>query len=226
MVVLNSNSSFGDWSSKWKKQKFVGLSKGYITSLDSLVTHLNQYIGDMSVSDIKPADVSEVIGELAYNNPNTEKPASKQFLRTLRFVAIEIFEFIGENTNCDRNSAVKTKIPKNAPKKQRRALTETEIKWIIDMLHRSRVPALIMTFCGLRAGEMIPPERFEKENGENHSASIQTYFRNLALQLRCGHIDRSKAVRTLQCQYNSVYLHPSKRGKDRNFHYGIQQIHR
>lgn len=55
-----------------------------------------------------------------------------------------------------KNPARKIRIPKNAPQNKRRALTKQEIQWVIHTEHRCRLAALIMTFCGLRAGELIP----------------------------------------------------------------------
>lgn len=40
-------------------------------------------------------------------------------------------------------------------KKERRALTEIEIKRIIEFKHRCQLPAMIMLFSGLRRGELI-----------------------------------------------------------------------
>ena len=70
-----------------------------------------------------------------------------------------VLHFTPENTDgYTKNPARKTKLPTTAPKETRRALTAKEIEWVINTEHRGRLPAIIMTFCGLRAGELIPLE--------------------------------------------------------------------
>ncbi len=159
MTILDENSSFDLWAKRWVKYKCIGLSRDYKIAIQSQVTYLTYYLGDMAITDIRPYDVDYVIGEIADCNPYTKKPSSKKTLRDIRNTARNIFDYVVENTdNYTKNPAHKTKLPTNAPKETRRALTAKEIEWVIKTEHRGRIAAIIMTFCGLRAGEMIPLE--------------------------------------------------------------------
>lgn len=156
LKIYNEQTSFKAWAEKWLNHKTIGISMGYKTAVTCQVKHLISFFGDTPINVIKPMYLDELIENLAINNPNTNKPASKKLLKEIRNTAIHIFEYASENSDYDRNPALKLKIPKNAPKSTRRPLTDEEIKWIVNMEHRARIPALIMIFCGLRSGEIIP----------------------------------------------------------------------
>ena len=159
MVRYDENASFDLWAKRWIKYKCIGLSRDYKIAIQSQVGYLTDYLGDMAVTEIRPYDVDYVMGEIANCNPYTKKPSSKKTLRDLRNTARNIFDYVVENTdNYTKNPARKTKLPTNAPKQTRRALTAKEIEWVIKTEQRGRIAAIIMTFCGLRAGEMIPLE--------------------------------------------------------------------
>ena len=156
LIILDENSSFSEWAKKWKKQKLIGLSATYKRTIDSQVNYLIDFFSDTSINLIKPMHFDELISNLAFENPKTHKPSSKKLLKDIKNVAIKIFEYAADNSNYDKNPARKIQIPRNAPKTTRRALNDSEIEWIVSTSHRARLPALIMTFCGLRTGELIP----------------------------------------------------------------------
>lgn len=156
MEILDEKTGFEQWAKKWYLHKSIGISAGYRVALESQVKHLINYFGDTSVCQIKPIHMYDLIEQLAINNPHTNKPSSKQLLKDIKSVATNIFDYICDNTDYEHNPARRIKIPKNAPQNVRRPLTNEEISWIISMPHRARLSALIMTFCGLRAGELIP----------------------------------------------------------------------
>lgn len=156
LIILDENSSFSEWANKWKTRKIVGISKAYQTAVNSQVNYLTNFFGDISINRIKPMHIDELISKLAIENPKTHRPSSKKLLKEVKNTAVNIFEYAADNSDYDRNPALKIKIPKNAPKNTRRALTDNEIHWIVNTPHRARIAAIIMTFCGLRSGEVIP----------------------------------------------------------------------
>lgn len=159
MVMYDENAPFELWAKRWIKYKCIGLSRDYKIAIQSQVGYLINYLGSMAVATIKPFDIDYVIAEIADCNPYTKKPTAKKTLRDLRNTARNIFDFVSENIDgYTKNPARKTKLPINAPKDTRRALTPKEIEWVIKTEHRGRIAAIIMTFCGLRAGELIPLE--------------------------------------------------------------------
>ena len=155
-AMFDENSSFSIWANKWFLYKSVGISDGYRKAISSQVKYLSDYFGDTPICTIRPMQICDMINELALENPNTKRPSSKQLLKDIRCVASSIFSYVSANTDYDNNPAKMVTIPKDAPKNTRRALTEEEIGWLISFDHKARLPALIMCFCGLRAGEMIP----------------------------------------------------------------------
>lgn len=156
LIILDENSSFSEWANKWYLHKSIGISAGYKISIASQMKHLTNYFGDIPICKIKPMHIYDLIEQLAIKNPNTNKPSSKQFLKDIKSVATNIFDYVCDNTDYERNPARRINIPKNAPKNIRRSLTDEEISWVISMQHRARIAALIMMFCGLRAGELVP----------------------------------------------------------------------
>lgn len=156
LIILDENSSFSEWANKWKKQKFIGLSENYRKAMESQINYLINFFGNTPINLIKPMHLDELISNLAAENPKTHKPSSKKLLKDIKNVATRIFEYASDNSDYDKNPARKIQIPRNAPKSTRRALTNEEINWVVNTSHRARLAALIMTFCGLRTGELIP----------------------------------------------------------------------
>lgn len=122
LIILDENSSFSDWANKWKTRKIIGISKAYQTAVNSQVNYLTNFFGDISINRIKPMHIDELISKLAIENPKTHRPSSKKLLKEVKNTAVNIFEYAADNSDYDRNPALKIKIPKNAPKNTRRAL--------------------------------------------------------------------------------------------------------
>ena len=73
--------------------------------------------------------------------------------------AKSIFDFVCFNSEYyNKNPASNVTLPANAPQTNRRSLTRKEVEWVVNTPHRGRIAAIIMTFCGLRSGELIPLE--------------------------------------------------------------------
>ena len=159
MAILNEFSTFGDWAERWFKYKSINLSLDYRKAIHSEVDYLVNFLGEMPVCKIRPMDVQAVIAELAINNPHTQKPSSKRTLRGVKNTAKSIFDYVCFNSEYyNKNPVSRVVLPANAPKMERRALSNKEIEWVIKTHHRGQIAALIMTFCGLRSGEIIPLE--------------------------------------------------------------------
>ena len=158
MTILNESSSFGDWAELWAKKKKVGMKYTYIRSINSFLNHLHP-IYEIPVRKVKAIDIESIITELAVYNPNTKKPSSKKLLKNVKYAAGSIIEFA--INNCDtlyKNPANAVEIPPNASKKTRTALSFEQQQLILETPYRARLSAMIMLFCGLRAGEVIALE--------------------------------------------------------------------
>ena len=151
--IIDANSPFSLIANRWLKIKLQ-----YVQGMDykSSVEQINTYIGDIPISKINIVDIQDMINSLAICNPNTGKPASKRTLVIRKCTTKQIFDMAIENRIIDFNPAIYIKIPKDAPRSLRRALTKEEQSWILNTEHRAQTAAMIMMYAGLRRGELIP----------------------------------------------------------------------
>ena len=155
---LSDKGIFNVWAEKWLNEVKLpsGLSSGTITQYRSALSHLNNEFGEMEMKDITLSAFQCFVNKLAAQNPNTGKPCSKATLSSIIKVAGSIFEYADSNNIIGVPRWIKNvSIPKSAPVKKRRSLSEEEILWIIDTPHRAQLPAMIMLFAGLRRGEVF-----------------------------------------------------------------------
>lgn len=156
MDIINDSMPFSSWADKWlsTKKKTVGESQG--ASYELHTAKLNEYIGNISLKDIKTIHIQKIIDDYAEENPHTGKPSSKRLLEVIKTTANQIFKMAIENRILDYNPAEYVRIPKSAPKEQRRALTENEQQLIINAPdHQMKPMAMIMLLAGLRRGEAV-----------------------------------------------------------------------
>lgn len=156
MTILDESSEFRMWGEKWKKRVLIGATYLYTHDINSQLTHIYQYVGDVPINEIRLMELDDMMIELANLNPNTNKPMAKKTLKSIKNTVVSVFNYAIDNSNLDRNPAKNMVIPKKAVKEERNALTLEEMNWLIDTPHRCRTAALIMMFCGLRLGETIP----------------------------------------------------------------------
>lgn len=135
------------------KKMDVGNSQynGYIYSLKRL-----EPLHNMAIQDIRVSDVQAVITALAKRNEHTGKPTAKKTLRDTKYTAKQILQMGVDGQMLKINVANSVKIPRNAPKDERRALTPEEQKIITDTPHKFRTVGMILLYSGLRRGEIIP----------------------------------------------------------------------
>ena len=154
--VTSQRDTFGTWANRWLKAKSVEVSASWMDVYRSVVKHINGYIEEAELCQIRAIDLQEVINEIAVENPNTGKPASRRFLEVMKTALSQIFDLAIENRVMEYNPARAIKLPKFAPAETRRALTAEEQSWIFETDHRAKRAAMIMMYSGLRRGELIP----------------------------------------------------------------------
>ena len=152
------NMDFYTLSQIWFENNSVGYCYPYKIQLQSLIKHMNSFLGNMPITEIKPIDISDMMNSLAKFNPNTKTPMAKQTLRTLITTAYRIFDMAIDNDWLIKNPAKNKNVPKNAPKKQVQAISKTEQVLILNTPHRCRTAALLMMLMGLRTSEMLALE--------------------------------------------------------------------
>ena len=151
--IVHDLDTFEDWGNKWLESRKKSVSEAIFNSNKCRLAYFTDEIGNIPLKKINPYDVQKVIDELAQRNPHTGKPTARQTLGYIRNIAINVFDFAIENRATEYNPAKYTKLPQNAPKKKRRALSETERQRVMDFPHRAQTPAMIAMLSGLRRGE-------------------------------------------------------------------------
>ena len=154
--ISAAEDSFSDWCDRWLSSKKRDIGNSQYLSYLGYTKHLKNALGDIPIKDIKLFNVQSVIDELYDFNPNTGGATSKKTLTDIKNTAVQIFDFAIDNRVIDYNPASSVKIPKNAEKQSRRALTELEQSYITNTPHRMQTAAMIMLYAGLRRGELIP----------------------------------------------------------------------
>lgn len=154
--VTHENDKFGKWSDRLLQIKKNSVCSNQYNALKGAHDHLNRYLESRPIKSIITDDIQVIIEDLAQNNPNTNKPASKRTLHMILNFASQVFELAKSNRVIEFNPCQSVSIPKNAPKFERRALSSEEQQWIVDTPHRAQCAAMIMMYAGLRRGELIP----------------------------------------------------------------------
>lgn len=153
---------FGAWAKKWytEKKEFSGITEGSKSQIIGAINQLNSYFEKTEIRKIHLSDFQQFINDFAKENPKTHKPTSRRTLNGYRAIAEDIFGYAEANgiVGISTTFFKFVSIPKNAPKKDRRALTEEEQQRIIEMPHRCQLPAMLMMFSGLRRGEALALE--------------------------------------------------------------------
>lgn len=148
--VSAERDTFGQWAERWLKLKKLEVSNGRYNTYSYRVKNLTP-IASMQIGKIRTADIQDIIIGLS---------ADGYALKTLKDVknaASQIFRLAVDNRIIDYNPAISVKLPAEAPKETRRALTAEEQQWILaPSENRGKRAAMIMMYAGLRRGELIP----------------------------------------------------------------------
>lgn len=152
--ILGSDITFGKLQKYWEIYKEPLLReqqlKDYIVTLRPF-----EPLKDRRIVDLIQSDFQTIINDYAKCNPHTGKPTAKATLRNYRMAARQVMEYAVENRLIEYNPVTYVRIPKNAPKGNRRALSEQEQQWIINTEHRAQLPAMLMMLAGLRLEECL-----------------------------------------------------------------------
>ncbi len=154
--VMSGDLPFNTWA-----DRFLFIKKGKVTDkrykdLQAQVTYWKKLIGNVPLSKLVCSDLQMHLDVLGKQNTNTKKPSSRKTLVDYRCVISSVFKLAMADRAVSYNPAESLTIPDAAEKKQRRALSEEEQRWIIETEHRAQTAAMIMMLAGLRRGELIP----------------------------------------------------------------------
>ena len=154
MMSSPEKVTFGEVASIWLKKKCTDLGeKGRKQFLryESIVYNQLKPLLVRKVKGLKPADLDMILSEYA------QKGQAKKTLVYYKQTASQIMDYAMENDIVIRNVFAKVKIPA-APETERKPLTDEQVHLVTEHWegHRAGVGALIMLYCGLRRGELIP----------------------------------------------------------------------
>jgi len=158
--ILGGETAFKVIAEAWLFTK-SDVSYKYYENLKSQTDFIISIIGKIPVSTLTAINFQSIINGLTKSGRTTDgkrsgKPAAQRTLAVYKNICVNIMDMAIENRLLDYNPAQYIRIPSNAPKNNRVALTEDQQKWIVDTVHDARLPAMIMMYAGLRRGELLP----------------------------------------------------------------------
>lgn len=153
-LAANEKATFGEVAALWLIQKRGQLGEKGLKQYNrykSIVENQLQPLHARRVKELKPADLDIILSEYA------QEGKAKKTLIYYKQAASQIMDYAIENDLAFRNVFAKVKIPA-ATETERQPLTDEQIRLVVEHWegHRAGVGALIMLYCGLRRGELIP----------------------------------------------------------------------
>lgn len=142
--------TFAEWSRKWLKtykEPFVTLSTYQNTYVNSVENHLIPCFGAANLQDIKPADVQQFFA--------SQTQYSKSMLKKLKNTLSAIFEAAIDNDLIYKNPVKYIKLKSNAQPKERKTLTDAQIKFVKEAAMYKLDPVVFLLETGLRRGELV-----------------------------------------------------------------------
>ena len=153
-LAANEKATFRDVAAAWLVYKRGQLGeKGLkqFTRYQSIVDNQLKPLHSRRVKELKPADLDMILSEYA------QEGKAKKTLIYYKQTASQVMDYAIENDLAFRNVFAKVKIP-TAPETERKPLTDEQVRLVAEHWegHRAGVGALLMLYCGLRRGELIP----------------------------------------------------------------------
>ena len=153
--ICADRDTFEQWRDRWLAIKKTTISAGQYKAYECISAKLVASIGHRQLIEITTPELQEIINAMADCNPTTHRPTARKTLNDYKITLQQIFDCAVENRVTDFNPAVYIRLPKNAPKQTRRALSPDEQTHIRETYHRAQTAAMIMMYAGLRRGELL-----------------------------------------------------------------------
>jgi integrase len=148
--TLNKSSIyFKNYAEEWFELNISNKEIATQNSVRNRIKHINQYIGNLKLSNIKPNDIQRMVTEM-------EKQGYKDVTNRTLMECKRILENAVQNDYIEKNPASnirKIKYQKN----ERKTLTIEEDKKVIELAlkHKYGLFILLIRFCGLRPEECV-----------------------------------------------------------------------
>ena len=153
-LAVNEKATFRDVAAAWLIYKRGQLGEKGLkqyTRYQSIIDNQLKPLHSRRVKELKPADLDMILSEYA------QEGKAKKTLIYYKQTASQVMDYAIENDLAFRNVFAKVKIPA-APETERKPLTDEQVRLVAEHWegHRAGVGALLMLYCGLRRGELIP----------------------------------------------------------------------
>lgn len=150
--LTTQNDTFERWCNEYIRIKKAKVSPRYIENVESLVKHLKP-LYPLEIAKIRPIQIQNILLDLSNRK---EHPLAKKTLRDIQNTANNIFKLAISNRVMDFNPVYSIETPNGTGKKTREAITDEQIKWIVESEESiKKTAAMIMLYAGLRRGEVI-----------------------------------------------------------------------
>lgn len=151
---ITADQSFAEWAGLFLASQQLHLSASEFRTKKARIEAFFPSVGSLSIRSIKPANIEGVLASLAVCNPRTGRPSSEKTLREYRIACGQVFKYAMKNQALAFNPCEFAEIPKSTPKKERRALSDSERSHLDILQGDCRLPALLACYAGLRRGEL------------------------------------------------------------------------
>ena len=153
--IDKQKDTFNTWCDSFLVYLKPSLTEQQYHIYEARLNVFRQYFGETPISKINLMNIQQVITDLAKCNPTTNKPTARKTLIEYSAIIKRAFDFAVYNKVIAFNPiTMPLSIPKTAPKEEREAITDEQIKWIEETPHRMQTAAMIMLYAGLRRGEV------------------------------------------------------------------------
>lgn len=151
-IDLSSQSlSFELFAKEYLSIKKANCGYNHVRNIQSTLKHL-QPLYELQIAQIKPIHIQSILLELSTRD---NKPLARKSLADVRNVAYRIFKIAVNNRVIDFNPVDAVEIPKGKAKTKREAISDEQVRWIIETPHNAQTAAMIMLYAGLRRGELL-----------------------------------------------------------------------
>lgn len=223
--------SFRFWADRWcsareaeTSEERASASKAKIAMFVNWLPFENRWraedekavcLGDMPIDQIKLYQLQAVLDVLARCNPSTGKPSAKRTLNDYLKAVQAVFDYALFNQVITFDPTPRLTVSKTAPKSERRALSKEERECICEFEHNAQLPAMLMTFAGLRRGE-VTALLWSDIDFENKCISVTKSYDFKANRIKPPKTDagvRTVPMPDMLCNYLQAYRKGKGKGK-------------
>lgn len=149
LCTNNNEILFKDYAEKWFKLNISSKSNGTQVSVKNRIRHMNKYIGNMKLKNIKPDDIKRITTSM-------QKEGLLDVVNRTAMDCKRIFQSAIDNDIIEKNPCIK--IEKVIyQKEERKPLKVNEDKQVLKtaLTHKYGTFILVIRYCGLRPEECV-----------------------------------------------------------------------